>query len=317
MKEILANSPAPTKPGRPNPKAMAAAWVRQTVRRIEKPSADREEDLHLVRGNIKRLRAIMWMIRPVIGERFFRRENHRLRSLAHSLSGPRDQDVGCQTLEKLARSVKKQKERTAFKRVLELYEAANRPDEREQERLEDAMRAAARALRFSGARIQRLPIDPEDWRTIGPGFQRVYRSGRRRKKKAIADEEDASYHRWRIRVRNLSDQLDCLAPLWPSRLGRIRSKLNKLKSKLGADHDLVILRAALRKISIKFSDADAAECVLARMKKRSRKLRSASRKLGKSSFCEAPGRFLDRLENHWRDRRAASAKIAPGDDREN
>jgi hypothetical protein len=103
--------------------------------------------------------------------------------------------------------------------------------------------------------------------------------------------------------------LEYLAPFWPKRLGRVKSQLGKLKGKLGRDHDLTILKATLNRITLKLDDAEAAECVLERLKKRSRRLRSASRKLGEAIFHEAPGCFVHRLKKHWRKRREATAKI--------
>jgi CHAD domain-containing protein len=51
---------------------------------------------------IKRLRALLRLIRPVISERVFARENRRLRKAAWRLSLARDSDVARQTLAKLS-----------------------------------------------------------------------------------------------------------------------------------------------------------------------------------------------------------------------
>ena len=72
--------------------------VKSAVERIRNPTSDRVEDLHFVRVTIKRLRAILRLIRPAIKRRAFDRENVRLRTAARGLSISRDSDVARQTL---------------------------------------------------------------------------------------------------------------------------------------------------------------------------------------------------------------------------
>ena len=70
--------------------------VKNAVERIRNPTNDRVEDLHFVRVTIKRLRAILRLIRPAIKKRAFDRENGRLRTAARRLSVARDADVARQ-----------------------------------------------------------------------------------------------------------------------------------------------------------------------------------------------------------------------------
>src|SRR5262249_3381882 len=77
---------------------VADCLIENTVNRIRCPTSDRGEDVHLVRVTIKRLRAMLRLIRPVIGKTAFDRENIRLRTAARRLSVARDADVARQTL---------------------------------------------------------------------------------------------------------------------------------------------------------------------------------------------------------------------------
>ena len=95
---------------------VADALTQDAVNRIRCPSRDRGEDVHLVRVTIKRLRAILGLIRPVISKAAFDRENARLRKAARRLSFARDSDVARQTLAALPFS--KGRERDAAATVL-------------------------------------------------------------------------------------------------------------------------------------------------------------------------------------------------------
>ena len=68
---------------------------------IEERSREREEDLHQVRLAIKKLRAILRLLRPLVSKTFFKRENARLRSAARRLARLRDLAVARRTLEQV------------------------------------------------------------------------------------------------------------------------------------------------------------------------------------------------------------------------
>jgi len=94
--------------------------VKNAVERIRNPSSNRVEDLHFVRVTIKRLRAILRLIRPAIKKRAFDRENGRLRTAAQRISVARDRDVPRKTLATLPFA--KQSEKDAGTVVLQNFE---------------------------------------------------------------------------------------------------------------------------------------------------------------------------------------------------
>jgi len=65
---------------------VADSLIQNAVDRIRYPTTDRVEDVHLVRVAIKRLRALLRLIRPVIRETTYDRENARLKKAARRLS---------------------------------------------------------------------------------------------------------------------------------------------------------------------------------------------------------------------------------------
>src|SRR5256885_15275708 len=79
--------------------------IHRALARIDCAGKSRAEDLHQVRVAIKRLRALLRLVRPVISEAFCDRENRRLKDMADRLAFFRDTTVSRQTLATLARSV--------------------------------------------------------------------------------------------------------------------------------------------------------------------------------------------------------------------
>ena len=78
--------------------------IRHALGCIERPTCDPGEDVHAVRTTLKRLRALLRLVRPAIGRMAFERENARLRKAAQRLASSRDAQVARQTLAGLRRS---------------------------------------------------------------------------------------------------------------------------------------------------------------------------------------------------------------------
>src|SRR5262245_16843053 len=67
-------------------------------------SGDRAVAVHETRKSLKRLRALLQLIRPALGEEAYRAENAHLREIARLLSGARDRHVLFETIAKLESS---------------------------------------------------------------------------------------------------------------------------------------------------------------------------------------------------------------------
>jgi CHAD domain-containing protein len=118
-------------------------------------------------------------------------------------------------------------------------------------------------------------------------------------KRAFARGEDDSFHRWRIRVKNLYYELQFLLPVWPKRLRPMTAQLKKVQEQIGDDHDLTVLKEVLQKAPRRFGGVAAIEPVLRRLQKSSRKLRRAGQPLAAEIFAEKPRHFSRQLDRHW------------------
>ena len=238
-------------------------------------SRDGEEVLHQFRTTIKRLRALLRLIRPAVGSAFFDRENERLRIAARLLSGTRDSEVARETLKALP--VSHQPVREAMDVVLPGLEKrverakAHKANVNEvKARLEQTVQSF-RHLKFPGT----------DQEVIKTGIRVVYKQGLRRMKDAIRTGEDSAYHRWRIRAKHLYYDLQFLEPVWPKQLHRMISRLSKLQDPLGLDHDLIVLRAELTKTPDAFGGKEAVQRIVSCLDRQSHELRRAAEPLGR------------------------------------
>ena len=77
---------------------VAGGLIQNALDGIRSPASDQAEDVHTVRVTIKRLRAMLRLIRPVISKTVFDRENARLRNAARRLSSAREAAVAREIL---------------------------------------------------------------------------------------------------------------------------------------------------------------------------------------------------------------------------
>lgn len=261
-------------------------------------SGNHEEALHRYRTAIKRVRALLRLIRPAVASAFFERENERLRSGARLLSGTRDSEVARETLKALPAD--HQSTREAMNAVLPGLEERVKRAKAHEANVDEVKARLEQAMQ----NFRQLQIPRTDQEVVKAGIQSVYKQGRRRMKAAMRTDEDSAYHRWRIRAKQLYYELQFLEPIWPKRLHRMISRLSKLQDRLGLDHDLTVLRAELTKKPEAFGGKEAVPRIVSCLDRQSHKLRRAAEPLGRKIWRPKPGRFSRRLAKHWCKRNA-------------
>jgi CHAD domain-containing protein len=255
------------------------------------------EYVHNVRTTIKRLRALLRLIRPAAGETFFSRENARLRKAGQRLAVARDTEVARETLKTLP--VSSEPEKKAVAAALAGLESKTPPAPD----VGGALAAISEDLKQTKRNLRRLKLVGREWEVVGTGLEEVYRQSRKRMNAALQDGGVDAFHKWRIRVKNLFYELEMLEPVWPKRIDRMTARLSKLQDKIGLDHDLAVLRALLRKTPETFGGTESVERVIDCLDGKSQKLRHAAEPLGDKIFAKKPRRFARKLGRHWRTRR--------------
>ena len=81
---------------------VAHGRVEDAVRLLRDEDADPVEAVHEARKDLKKLRATLKLVRPVIGDDLYRRENERFRAAGQTLSDVRDTQVRAETVDGLA-----------------------------------------------------------------------------------------------------------------------------------------------------------------------------------------------------------------------
>ncbi|MBS7541626.1 CHAD domain-containing protein [Ancylobacter oerskovii] len=196
---------------------------------------DRAEAVHDVRKAFKQLRGLLRLVRGA-----HRREARHLRAeigaAARTLSGPRDEVVRRETLDRLA--AKGRLSLRACRSARAALTGGPAPEERPAPVAELrglVARCTRVATRLAESAGRDMPVA-----ALAADYTRARRRGR-----SVVSGDDADMHELRKAVIAHRYQMELLTPCWPA-LGKPWVKqLQKLRDRLGHHHDLAMLVAAV------------------------------------------------------------------------
>lgn len=251
----------------------------------ERYDTDAAAAVHGVRKHLRRMRALLRLIRPALGKEAWAQANSALRDLGRQLSPARDVTVLIQTLDRLMGSEPEPSVREA------LASTPTLPPRSEVEAVLHQVRVEAAAWPLSGPR----------WSLIGGGLAATYRAGRKAADRAQKGHSAEDWHTWRKRAKELRHHMEILAPLKPARIEHLAGELHALADLLGEEHDLSLLRDALVHLP-----GPEPEVLLVRIDERRAAAQQDASQLGRRLFAEKPARFAARFQRWWRAWRTTS-----------
>ena len=208
---------------------------------------DLDGAVHETRKAFKRLRALVRVSRHALGDEAYRRENRIFRDAGRKLSGARDAAVLVQTLDGLTARYRDELDDDAFTGLRDALtsEAAAASSALSDDRA--AVDEVQGTLEAARRRVGGWPL-PDDGglAMLEPGFERIYRRGRRALKAARRDPGTESLHELRKRAKDLWHAAQVLRPASPKAMKRLARRAHALSDVVGDDHDLAVLRAAAR-----------------------------------------------------------------------
>lgn len=271
--------------------------------------ADSTATVHESRKALKRLRALLHLVRGHIGEVAFREENAVLRSAGRILAPVRDAWVMIACVESLPAGSSRQVavQDTLRSRLVERYStvaAARLGDSQSMTDLSTTLRAARRrymAWPVADARVAPAKVRvAHRFDTVEPGLTRVYDTGRRRLGKSRDDPSEPMFHNWRKQVKYLRHHIEMLEVIWPEVLGAYQREIARLARSLGDEHDLALLEDLIA------GDPDLVEhdherfALLTTIAGRRLDLQATATTQGRLVYAEPTESFIGRMAEYWR-----------------
>jgi CHAD domain-containing protein len=262
--------------------------VADALRRSPPP----DEAVHDARKRVKKIRAILRLLRSSLGTDY-RRHNDRLRAVAHQLSAIRDADALIEMMNHVRRHYPTIVTPAVFAAVRQGLRSKKRGtkarshSDRRWPRLLREVKRSARALPPRIRETTRVAA-------IRRGLLRGYRDARDTMRAVQADPADLAFHAWRRRVKDHWYHIRLLDSVQPSTRARAR-QLKRLETWLGDDHNLVLLRTTILEAPSRFGDERTTAIVLGCMEKYQATLRRRAATSGKALFTRKPRLFARSL----------------------
>jgi CHAD domain-containing protein len=288
-----------SEPGTHGMRRIARAQMEKAIEALEVETLS-DEHVHRARKELKKARATLRLLRPVLGKTLYSRENTTLRDAAQPLGRVRDGTALLATLAKLEDRFGSLDHATSVERLKHALRRERTSIRREVLKDVDLGTYVA-ALKGVYERAARWHVGDEGWSTVGQGFEHVYGKGRKALAKAEADRTPTNLHEWRKHVKYLWHQLQTLQPLWPGLIGELADQAHQLADYLGDDHDLSLLRARIVFDKDAFRTPGSHGPLLVVIDRWRGELRDKAMVLGRRLYQEKPGAFEARFGQYWHD----------------
>jgi CHAD domain-containing protein len=263
------------KQGEPVPEEVARIARGRIDHAIEALGDASEEGVHEARKDMKKLRALLRLVR----EKELRGESAYFRDVARELAGARDADVMLATVADL--ESRYEVDGGPVRQRLEAHRLRTGGGGRG-----EAAKTASAMLEEARGRVGDWPLERDGFDALEDGLERTYRRGRRDWRAALADPTTENLHEWRKRVKDLWYHHSLLRQSWKPVMSALADEAHELSDRLGDDHDLALL--------LDFG-AEPLEAVIA---ERRQELQQEAFEYGARLYADKPKAFVRRIE-HW------------------
>ncbi|MBA3542835.1 MAG: CHAD domain-containing protein [Chthoniobacterales bacterium] len=263
-------------------------------------AGDEAVAVHQTRKHIKKLRALLRLIRDEIGREIFKEENARLRGVARGFSGARDARVQLQLLEKLRPQAHSESSTFPHTAAALEQDASAQGEDFGPRRI-----AAEETLLRICDRLEGWPLDGVEIQDLCCALRRAYKRGRDWFGCVSAKPTTENLHSWRKQVKDIWYQARLLRKLNEVVMGEMVESVKTLGQKLGNLHDMAFFRIRLQAWQGEGEDERA--LLLGLICTRENELQEIALDLGARFFAEKPGAFEKRLLRYARDWPARSA----------
>jgi CHAD domain-containing protein len=278
-----------------NVRRIATEQINRAISQLRrKDPAQRDKAVHEARKSIKRLRALLRLMRPG-HENWFQKENAALRDIGHRLSDLRDATIVLETFDSLTDTPAEQRKLGAIRYTLQEEKEAKEAKLAEGKPLQDA----AAALTEVAERVAQWPLDSDGFDAIAAGLKAEYRKGRKAMAKALKKNDSLLYHDWRKRAKCQLYHIHLLENLETDSVSALEKQLHSLETALGDDHNLLVLRQHLDSNPHAGAQRKTLRHCIRLIADREAQLRTEAKNLGEKVYTQTPREFVEHLRTEW------------------
>ncbi len=271
----------------------------------------RPEAIAVARRRMKKLRGLLRLARPALGEECYRKENWRYRDCGRALSRRRDASAAIEALDLLDASEPASK--PADMEIIAPRDLTSVPSQLRATLSDRRNRLAPVAacdpdpaervlaeLKAGRLQLGALPLATLDPQTCVAGLSRIYRQAAAGLGRVRSQPDTAAFHDWRKRVKYHWMHLRLIRDIWPAPLNARALHCKRLSDLLGDANDLAVLKAVLDGDPALGSMADDPGELAARIGRARSTLHAQALALGEDLFLRDADWFCERIALVWR-----------------
>lgn len=265
---------------------------------------DPADAIHDARKRCKKVRGLVRLVRPALGEDTYRVANDTARDAARALSDLRDATALMETFDIVVDRSPIDRHAddeagAAVRAVGAVLETRHRRAVDDLHADHPAVRRARDLLVGCRAESESWILDDDGWDAIGPGVRKTYKRARRAFETARDAPTGANFHEWRKRVKYTWYHVRLVADASPTVLSPLASALHDLSDALGDAHDMVVLHGVLHADEpdlVDLPDLAPVDRMLGGFRS---VLEHRAVALGARLFTESGSAHVDRLGGYW------------------
>jgi len=259
---------------------------------IGDPESD--EAIHDARRRVKKIRAIIRLVRPVLDKEH--RADPALRQVSKLLAPVADGQGVIDTLNQMSKRYRRELPPKMAEAIRsDLVDRGRRIDT--QASKEGVLEKAQMTLRAERQRVKKWKISADGFRAVAPGLKASVRRARGAMVDAWLHPTASHHHTWRRHVKNHWFHVRLLGARCGYRLQSYQRQLEALDGILGEYHNLVLLHEVLVSDTA-LQRVEVARC-LSIVERYQRALRRNAHVLGIRIYSEKPRRFVRRVRELW------------------
>jgi len=279
----------------------AAGELERAIALITEQPEGLHEAIHQARRKLKRARALYRLV-AADAKSFQKRENARLRDIAHALSLARDATALIETAAYLEDHALNAEEREALAHARTALTARRDAMAANETDLPQKAEAAVEACREAVRALDELSF-ADSRQATAKRIAKGWRSNLSRAKEAVAacrtDAHEEVFHELRKCAQDYSMHLALLRDLWPSAMTAKLTEAKALVTVLGHEHDLALLVALLdREPDVLNGGAELAH-LLGAVIRQQQALRREALEIAEHLFADPPKAEAGIIETLW------------------
>jgi CHAD domain-containing protein len=257
---------------------------------------DFDVSIHETRKNVKKIRAILRLLKNNIDIQAYLNLNIEFRDSGRKLSSLRDAEALLETLDKI--KTKKNTSQISIENTrIQLLQYKEKITSEFLSNYDIAL--IIENFENLEKSFVNLEFFGKDNLVFNSGLQNIYTNCINLMKNCRKDGSDIDFHEWRKQVKYLWNSIMFFQKIWNPVLAAYSDEIHKLSDYLGDMHDLTVLYKMIVNNQIELA-ADDQERMLELIDNLRDKLKKSSFSLGFKLFIDKPSVFSKRLNKWWR-----------------